>query len=116
MPCRSIVTASPPAKYFVAWSRNSRTPTCFNVHLDHGGHQWSLCNRRWPRLHHAEGELGGVRNHGEVPGGIEDDVDVGALELGELEKLVLDLGSQHVAHAAARGGERHIDVHLVTTN
>src|SRR5216684_4320955 len=64
-------------------------------------------------LPHAELQLRRVRHHAAVPDRIKHYFDVRVLDAGEPLHLVLDVGRQHRTHAAAGGGEGHLDLHVL---
>ncbi len=63
-----------------------------------------------PCLEHPGLQAGRLSHHGLVPGWIEHQFDHGLTDGGNQFDLVRRIVHQNVAHAAARGGERHLDI------
>src|ERR1700689_1366810 len=59
--------------------------------------------------HHSGLQPRFVRHHAVIPRRIEDQLDVGSRHRGHQLYLVTHVLHQNLAHAAARGGERHLD-------
>ncbi len=60
------------------------------------------------RLHHPRLQPRRLRHHRLVPRRVEDELDVGIADRRDQLELVADVGDEHLAHAAAGRGERHL--------
>ncbi len=69
---------------------------------------------RLKNLHHSQLKPGGLSHEGLVPGWLEGDFNVGFLNALDSAEFLLNLGFQNRGHAAARGGQGHHHVHLLT--